>query len=295
MRNLTIKRAKRFVACLGTMKVYIEDPTANDLTINGCTCRKLGTLKNGEEKTFAVSEAAARVFVIADTLSTGFCNEYYPLPEGTEDIILTGKNCFNPAAGNAFRFDGVTDEAVLRNRQKGTNKGIIVLVVALIVGLIVGGIIGGGILGVRLAQDILYGDGEPKEFMVADLRITLTDRFSDLDVQGYTGGFQSREVAVLILQENRTILEAAGVDSLTEYAALVQKANNHNYAVKEDEYFLYYEYSYIDPSTGDRFHYFITLHKNPVDFYIVQFAVPEEKTEEYHDTVMEWARSVKVN
>ena len=92
MRNLTIKREKRFVGCLGTMQVYMEDPQNNDMIINGFACRKLGTLKNGQEKTFAVSESAARVYVIADKLSVSFCNEYYVLPEGTEDVVLTGRN-----------------------------------------------------------------------------------------------------------------------------------------------------------------------------------------------------------
>ena len=76
MRNLTIKRQKSFVACLGKMKVYIEDPMANDLVIKGVYCRKLGDLKNGEEKTFQIGDNAAKVFVIADALSKDFCNEF---------------------------------------------------------------------------------------------------------------------------------------------------------------------------------------------------------------------------
>ena len=60
MRNLTIKRNKTFVACLAKMKVYIEDASANDLTINGIPCRKLGDLKNGEEKNFSIGENAAK-------------------------------------------------------------------------------------------------------------------------------------------------------------------------------------------------------------------------------------------
>ena len=51
MRNLTIKRTKSYVACLAKMKVYIEDRVSGDLVINGVSCRKLGTLKNGEEAT----------------------------------------------------------------------------------------------------------------------------------------------------------------------------------------------------------------------------------------------------
>ncbi|MBP1575986.1 MAG: hypothetical protein J6A68_00485 [Oscillospiraceae bacterium] len=47
MRNLTIKRTKSFVGCLGKMKIYIEDPTSNELLINNTPCRKIGDLKNG--------------------------------------------------------------------------------------------------------------------------------------------------------------------------------------------------------------------------------------------------------
>jgi len=87
MRNLTIKRTKSFVACLIKLKVYIEDPSSNEMKINNISCRKLGDLKNGEEKTFLIGDNAAKVFVIADSLSKGFCNEYYSLPEGQEDVF----------------------------------------------------------------------------------------------------------------------------------------------------------------------------------------------------------------
>ena len=44
MRTLTIERKKSFVGCIAALKVYIEDPLAGELTINGVRCRKLGTL-----------------------------------------------------------------------------------------------------------------------------------------------------------------------------------------------------------------------------------------------------------
>ena len=201
MRNLTIRREKHFVASLGTMKVYIEDPTANDLTINGVSCRKLGTLKNGEEKTFTIAEEAAKVFVIADKLSKGFCSEYYPLPAGQEDVRLSGKNCFNPATGNAFRFDGVTDEAVLKHRKKGVRIGILVLIIAAIVGF--------GI-GFLATSDLLVPSGEPKTFSAKGMQITLTDEFSKQTAAGYTAGFGSKDVAVLVLKEDFTLQEGFG-------------------------------------------------------------------------------------
>ena len=138
MRNLTIKRTKSFVACLAKMKIYIEDHSASEIVINDVPCRKLGDLKNGEEKTFEISEQSAKVFVIADKLSKNYCNEFYELPEGQEDITLSGKNHFNPANGNAFRFDNNNNEAVLANRKRSTRKGIVVLVVSIVVGFAIG-------------------------------------------------------------------------------------------------------------------------------------------------------------
>lgn len=286
MRNLTIKREKRFVACLGKMKVYIEDADSDDLTINGSPCRFLGTLKNGEEKTFAVAEAAAKVFVIADKLSKGFCNEFYPLPEGQEDIVLAGRNCFNPASGNAFRFDGVTDEAVLKNRKKGVRIGIVVLIAAALVGFIIG-------FAPTLAA--LSGQGNPQEFTAENFQITLTSKFSETTVPNYTVAFESRDVIVLGLSESRNIFSDLGVDSLTDYSKVVQQANGHDETIHKDDGFLYYEYQYTDPSSGQTFHYYTMMYKGAFHFWIVQFATLEEKAEDYRQSIMQWARSVEVN
>lgn len=142
MRTLTIKRTKSFVACLVTMKVYIEDHSSNEIVINDIPCRKLGQLKNGEEKTFEIDNEAAKVFVIADKLSKNYCNDFYEIPYGEDDISLTGKNQFNIATGNAFRFDNNPSQAALSNRTRGTNKGAVVTIIALVVGAIIGAIIG---------------------------------------------------------------------------------------------------------------------------------------------------------
>ena len=122
MRNLTIKRNKRTAASLIKAKVYIEDNFSSELTINGVPCRKIGELKNGEEKTFQIGEEEAKVFVIADKLSKDYCNDFYQLPSGMEDISLSGNNILNPAAGNPFRFDNNTSAGVEENRKKGAKK-----------------------------------------------------------------------------------------------------------------------------------------------------------------------------
>ena len=61
MRNLTILRRKKAAAALTKMKVYIEDPFSNELTIKDVPCRKLGELKNGEEVTFQIENRAAKI------------------------------------------------------------------------------------------------------------------------------------------------------------------------------------------------------------------------------------------
>lgn len=117
MRNLTMERVKSFVGSLAKMKVYIEDPFSNELVINNVPCRKLGELKNGETQTFEIGEEAAKVFVIADKISRNFCNDYYEIPAGQENVFLSGKNKFNLATGNAFRFDNNENTHTLGNRR----------------------------------------------------------------------------------------------------------------------------------------------------------------------------------
>ena len=90
MRNLTIKREKSFVGCLVPMKVYIEDPESWELKIHGTPCRKVGEIKNGAELTISIEEHSLRVYVIGDKMSKEFCYDVYMLPEGDEDVYLSG-------------------------------------------------------------------------------------------------------------------------------------------------------------------------------------------------------------
>jgi len=89
MRNLTIKREKAVAGCAMKVQLYIRDPQAPELEINGVPCRKLGSLKNGEERTFAIENGQTQVVVIADKVSKNFCNEFYTIPEGEEDVFLS--------------------------------------------------------------------------------------------------------------------------------------------------------------------------------------------------------------
>ena len=104
MRSLIVKRNKSFAGFLGKVQVYISDKNG-DVDIHGQYCRKLGDLKNGEEKTFTIDTAAATVYVIGDISTKDFCVDAKAIPEGTAEMHLSGKVTLDPQSGNPFIFD----------------------------------------------------------------------------------------------------------------------------------------------------------------------------------------------
>ncbi len=137
MRNLTIKRMKKAAGSLGKVRIYIADRTGDTL-INDTLCRLLGTLKTARKKTFSVSEEQVKLIATADKLSRNLFNEIYTLPAGSEDVLLIGRNSFNPAAGNMFRFDSNCSQEALDNRRRGLLRGWLLLACAVIIGILLG-------------------------------------------------------------------------------------------------------------------------------------------------------------
>lgn len=283
MRNLSITRIKSFVASLGKMKVYIEDPDQSELVINGVPCRKLGILKNGETATFPIGEQAARVFVIADKASRNFSNDCYPVPAGTEDVVLSGKNHFHPGAGNPFRFEGVTDPALLASRKKGSRKGILILILALILGFAIG-----------FAKNLpaIQAD-DPKVFTAEDMSVTLTKAFREVNYQGFTQCFESNTVAVFTLEEEFSLLPGSENYSLEEYAELVAGNNGMDSTqLKQEQGVLFFEYV-TQGSDGEDYYYMITLHRGGEGFWLIQFATPASNQHKLYDQFLTWASSVR--
>lgn len=284
MRNLTITRTKSFVACLGKMKVYIEDHTAAETTIGDVPCRKLGDLKNGETKTFSIGEEEAKVFVIADQLSKNFCNEFYKIPAGENDVFLSGKNRYNPASGNAFRFDGVTDEEVLKNRKKGTKKGLIILIIVAIVGFIIG-------FAATMDWDDLFASGEPETFSYLNMEITLNDRFDQTSDTDYNVCFDGGEVAVFVLRESYTSLAEFGELTLTDYAEQVMENAEIDVTLQEKDGLTYCEYTL--ESDGDELYYVTVFYECDDAFWLFDFVTYADEKNNYSQSFMDWAKSVK--
>lgn len=279
MRNLTITRAKSFVGCLGKMKVYIEDSFSGDTVISGVSCRKLGTLKNGETATFPISYESARVFVIADQLSRNYSNDCYPIEGGTEDVTLTGKNHFNPGAGNPFRFDGVTDEAILASRKKGSRFGILILVVSVLLGLAI------GLGNTRVVTE--------QDFTVDNMTITLTTLFQEAEPEGFTQCFDSQTVAVVVLKESVDEYPWLKDYTLEEYGSdIIWNNSLTDSTLTPYEDFLYFTYT-APGSDGATYHYFATVHKDGNDFWLIQFATRESMLSKYEEDFFRWASSIR--
>ena len=104
MRNLTIKREKSFVACLVKANVYVHDELTGDTKINGDKCYKLGSLKNGEEKTFTIGDEETKIYVVADKLSMKLTNEVCYIPAGFENVYLMGNALPHPFFLGKKRF-----------------------------------------------------------------------------------------------------------------------------------------------------------------------------------------------
>ncbi len=285
MRTLTIKRTKSFVGCLAKMKIYIEDPTSQDLTIHHVPCRKIGTIKNGEEVSFEIGEQAMKIFVIADKFSRNYCNEFYQLTEGSEDVFLSGKNQFNPAVGNAFRFDNNDNAEVITNRKKGLHIGILIMILSVVIGFIVG---------FSLNTDMFSNDAPvPKTFSTNEIQITLTDEFRESNVKNYTVAYDSRDVAVFALKEE--YVSAPGLSEYTtaQYADLIIQANELQATkIQTENGVTRFEYNYTNPDTDDWYRFFIYVYKTDDAFWSVQFATLNQNVNHYAPQIAQWANSV---
>ena len=286
VRKLTIKRTKSFVACLSKLQVYVEDPTSNEILINNIACRRLGDLKNGEKKTFYIDESAVKVFVIADKLSRNYCNEYYQIPEGDEDVFLSGKNYYNPFNGNAFRFDNNDSEDVVANRKRNTRKMSVVFILSIIVGIIIG---------YFLTTELIFNkNASPKTFSDSGMSITLTKEFEEFDVDNFTVSYASKDVAVFALKEDFSLVPGLENYDLMDYVNAVLRVNNlSDDNVKTIAEYVCIVYDRANDDTNEEYRYFVFAYKADDAFWLVQFAVQSENADRYEDQIAEWAGSMK--
>lgn len=284
MRKLTIKRTKSFVGCLGTMKVYIED-SQGDTKILDCQSRKLGEIKNGEEVSFDIDEQSAKLFVIADKLSADYCNDCYQLPEGDDDIFLSGRNKFNPALGNAFRFDGNVSTVTTETRNKGLKKGVLVVLCSMLIGLAFGFGVTTGIFELIRNQEETFTTGE--------MTITLTKEFNQQSHYGYAGVFLSDNVEVLVLKEDLSYMSTL-IKSAEEYTKGVLEYQKLDFETVTEDGLTSFVYS-NEAKDGNVYKYRVYGFLTEDTYWCFYFAVKENKAEKYADKINDWAKTISFN
>lgn len=291
MRRLWITRRKAAAACLAKMKIYIEDPEGDTL-INGFPCRKLGELKNGQKASFSIGEEAARLFVVADTLSRNLYNEFVEIPEGQEDVVLSGRNVLKPFSGNPFRFDHVTDQAVLENREQVSRRGSRTMVTAIVAGILLG--VGVGIAVGNAMLSEISETAQPKTFEVQEMQITLTEAFAEAEVDGYTACYTSGETAVFVLREDLEQMTVYGSISLEVYGAMILANNGFDQRVRlqEEEGLTTFDCRLMMPDSGEEYYYYCGLFQSEDACWLVQITTLADRTEEMVPVFRQWLESV---
>ena len=288
MRNLTIKRTKSFVGCLVKLKVYIEDPINHELDISGIPCRKLGEIKNGEEKRFNIDESKLKIFIIADKISRNYCNDCYEIQEGEQDVYLSGKNKLNLSTGNAFIFDNNESIESIINRKKNAKKGKPIFIAAILIGLIAG---------VALSLPLFEDTAKLKVFSDEGIAITLTDNFRQIEASNYTLCYDSSKVAVFALREEFSLAEGFSDLTLTEYANLVSNNNKDSgrevSELKTIDGLTYFQYDFVNQAEKSTYSYYTFIFKEENAFWLVQFATLKNNSIKQYSNIVEWAKSVK--
>lgn len=283
MRNLTITRRKSFVGCAMKDQVYIRDAQAQEITIDGVPCRKIGDIKNGESKTFQIEEGEQQVFLIVDKISKDHCNATVTIPEGQEDIVLSGIHKF-VFGSNPFRFDGVQQsEEQLAKQKKNNQKGAVIMVAAIVLGAAIGLFLPGGFLSTEIVS--------PKTFTKEEFQITLTDAFEPTEEAGFFAFYRSKSVMVFTLREDK---ELFGDITVEEYGDLVLEANNRTgIKTNQGDGFIWFEYT--DTPEEQEIYYLAVCSRSKDAFWIVNFATPASNRDQYKETFLNWAKSIKID
>lgn len=294
MRRLWITRHKAMAASAMKMKVYIEDPEDGEIDIDGVLCRKLGELKNDQQKHFNIGTEAAKVFVVADKLSRNLCNEFIQIPEGEEDVFLSGRNYLNPSAGNPFRFDGVEAEDVLENRKKVKRRGKGILIAAIIVGILAGAMIGIGVSSAMLGE--VPQMVEARTFDCQGLQITLTEEFQETSVPEYAACYSAGDTAVFLLREDFGAMEGLAELDLNGYGAMIL-ANNHmdqSVNLQTEDGLTVFGQVITDSQTDTAYYYYCGLFKGKDAFWMVQITTVAEGAAEKIPQFRQWLGSVRL-
>lgn len=284
MRNLTIKRLSSLPGKMISYKVYVEDPTCkNALDISGHKCRYLGMIKDGETKTFEISNEKSRVYVLANKLTKNICNDFCVIPAGHGDIAVSGKTTFNILNFNAFVFNGKPTKEMSTNRKNNKKVGAIILSTILFVGFILGLVI--GCLNVK-----------EKTFNCENMSITLTKEFSESNVENYKFFYSNNTISVFGNRETYEEYPIIESFSLKEFAdtALSNLHLDDSIELKMRNNYYYFAYEQQNVGGKQNLTYYAMFFEDNEGFWKLTFSCPTDDVNTLENILFTYADSVKL-
>ena len=138
-------------------------------------------------------------------------------------------------------------------------------------------------------------DGKAKTFSVSGMQITLTDSFSEMELDGYEAAYSTRDVLVIMLKESFDLTTSAGISDFAGYAETVHQGNE-NYSPTElmtEEGLTYFEYTFLNTDENKTYKYFTVMLEGTDAFWTVQFACEVSEYDGYKSYFVNWAKSIQ--
>ncbi len=135
-------------------------------------------------------------------------------------------------------------------------------------------------------------DGVETEFIIDDLKITLTDSFEPSKADGHSGCYSANDVMVIFDKETVESLEDTDIETLSDYVnAILEKTEDLNVSEITDVGNITY-IEYTNETEDDKYSFFVSFYKSEDAFWMLQFSSRESDYADYRPDFVKWAKSV---
>ncbi len=290
MRILTIRREKSIADFMFKVTFYVEDYEKGTTTINKIPCRKLGTLKNGEEKVFEIPEHECKNFATKNDITKNLINEFYQLPAGNMEVFLIGRCRISLFKDDLFIFDNNYSPEAIENRKKSAKKGAAFIIPFILLVGVVAFQVGFYSAYLAITNQSVYN----KTFSYEEMSITLPSDFREVENSfQFDAMYTNSEVYVGISKKGIEDLE--GIDDFDSYSMeeyLAETLSNDriiDYRVEDTE--AWYSYYYID-DVGIKYYYYANVYKTDDSFWCIQYWVMDSEKHNYLVNFAQWTESI---
>ena len=278
MRYLTVQRTKSAIDFFVKIKVYIEDPTSNEILIQGVPCRKIGELKNGEHQSFMIGDEKLRIYIMSMKIDKNICPDFYEIPAGTENVFLTCKFTWHPLLGDICRFEGFPTEEMKYRRKQCLKKGFWIVPLTIIIYAVL----------IIAVLKIPFNKPQPKVFTNCGMSITLNEDFVTEDKNDVYAVYTSNEIFIGIA---RAPLGNFADCSAAEFCDKRIETNRFDTVTQQKDGLTFYEYE-VTYSKNNQWHHITFVYKTDEPFYLANFSIRKDLYDDYKDDIFEYAKSV---